>query len=98
MFVLKNIFQQYGENAKLNLGSPNAVLIKNAGSINVTINNNFLLAPGEIFTSNLLNPDMVDETLYNITFDPTATSGTKLISVICSYCSKQKEVNNGPAC
>lgn len=97
MYVLKNIFLQYGDNVRLNIGYPNAVLIKNTGSINAFINQ-FPLAPGEVFTSNLLNPEMVDETLYNITFDPTATSGARLVNVICSYVSKQKEISNGPAC
>lgn len=96
MYVLKNIFLQYGDNVKLNIGTPNAVLIKNTGSVNLFINQ-FPLAPGDVFESNLLNPDMVDETLYNITFDPV-TIGTKLVNVICSYVSKQKNVKDGAAC
>lgn len=96
MYVLKNIFLQYGDNVRLNIGYPNAVLIKNTGTINLFINK-FPLAPGDVFTSNLLNPDMVDETIYSITFDPV-TVGTKLVNVICSYVSKEKNINNGPEC
>lgn len=98
MYILKNVFYQYGSNAKPNLGAPNAVLIKNTGDVDAYVNK-FHLAPGETFTSNLLNPDMIDETVYNITFDDTADTGNKLVNVIASYVSEHKNpTSNGPEC
>jgi len=96
MYVLRNVFLQYGANARLDLQSPNAVLIKNTGEVDVQINN-FPLAPGDTFTSNLLVPQMIDDTIYNITFDPSAT-GKKLVAVVASFVSEEKPKDNGAKC
>lgn len=96
MFVLRNVFYQYGTNTKLNIGIPNSVLIKNTGTVKAYINN-FPLAPDDVFTSNLLQSDMVDETPYSITFDPVGV-GTRLVNVVASYVSEEKEVKHGPEC
>lgn len=96
MYVLNNVFFQYGENTILNIGAPNAILFKNTGT-NTAYVNGFAIAPNEVFTSNLLLPSMVDNTKYQITFDPNGT-GTNLMNIIASYVSEQKLVINGPAC
>lgn len=96
MFVLRNVFFQYGSNTKLNVGIPNSILIKNTGTVTAYVNN-FPLQADDVFTSNLLQSDMVDETTYTITFD-TAGTGTRLVNVIASYVSEKKEIDHGPKC
>lgn len=96
MHILRNVFFQYGTNTVLNIGKPNAILIKNTGQVILYINN-FPLAPNDVFTSNLLQADMMDDTKYNITFDPNGV-GTKLVNVVATFVSEEKEVPHGPGC
>lgn len=97
MYILKNIFYEYGADVTLNLGRPNSVLIKNTGDVKMWVNG-FPLTSGETFTSNLLAHDMIDKTLYKVRFDPAGT-GTKLVNIIASFVNQENvKLKDGTAC
>ena len=97
-YKMKSFFPQFGKNDKF---TPlcNAIVFRNAGEVQVRINDNWVLEPGdETPTISTGFPDVVDETEYTIAFDPTSVNPNRLVNVIYTQIQLKEQKSNFKNC
>lgn len=99
MYSANNDIRQYSKAGNIPTQGSNSIYFENQGNVTAVINNIWKIRPGEARSLSQINPEVVDETNYYISFDLTDpfTTGTtnNLIVIPCFIISKKnKSVSN----
>lgn len=78
MFSASNDIRQYSKPGNIPTKGCNSIYFENQGDVTAVINNIWRIVPGDARSLNQLDPRVIDDTLYYISFDTTDpfTTGT----------------------
>lgn len=90
-----NLSYSTSVNGKIPIERANAIIFKNMGDKNLLINQ-FPLKPGETLSTNQPAPNVIDDTVYTVSFD--STSVTPLLAIMATFLEEDNSVNNKSTC
>lgn len=98
MYKCKTLFWSTGKNSKLS-ENVSSIVFENKGDVKAYINGTYPLEPGESTpTIGTAHPDAVDETIYEVSFDPNSVGVAPLVTAIYTKVYTKKNSNGSANC